>query len=239
MPSLASLVRLVLPRRCAACRAAGRVDVRRLRPAACARSRPRCARAAARPTALAVAACRACSRLRWFTTARSALWLGRPGARARRRAGSAARSHPARLAAALMVHELPRPRGRRDRRRARRARPPAAARRRPARGARAPSSARWWELPVVPLVRRTRDVRPQRGLDATRAPRQRARRVRRPRRPAPPGARRRRLHDRRHRRRVRPRAAPGGRRAGARDHARAHAPRSDLCARAAPWQTPC
>ena len=68
---------------------------------------PLCARCGA-PTALAVTSCRACSRLRWLTTARSALWLEGPALAlvGRWKRGEIS---PARLAAALMAHELPRP----------------------------------------------------------------------------------------------------------------------------------
>ena len=72
---------------------------------------------------------------------------------------------PARLAGALVAHELPRPPvdalavvpAVRERLLLRGADPPAEL---------AAELARWWELPIVPLVRRTRGVRPQRGLDA-------------------------------------------------------------------------
>ena len=174
-PAAASLRRL--PR-------AGRLDVRRLRPAA-ARARGAAVHTLrrARPRSV-VTACRACSRLRWLTTARSALWLERPGARARGGAGSAARSRPRGWPRRWSRTSCRDPRSRRSP-----SCPPCAtggccaAPIRP-RSWR-PSSARWWDLPVVPLVRRARGVRPQRGLDAARAPPQRARRVRRPRRPAP------------------------------------------------------
>jgi predicted amidophosphoribosyltransferase len=125
---------------------------------------PSCARCGA-PTALAVASCRACARLRWFTTARSALWLDGPvfDLVARWKRGEIS---PGGLGAALIVHELPRPPvdalavvpAVRDRRLLRGADPPAEL---------AEELGRWWGLPVVPLVRRTRGVRPQRGLDAT------------------------------------------------------------------------
>ena len=124
---------------------------------------PLCARCGA-PTAIAVASCRACARLRWLTTARSALWLDGPlhGLMARWKRGEIS---PGGLAAALVAHELPRPRvdaivvvpAVRDRVLLRGADPPAEL---------AAGLARWWELPIVPLVARTGDVRPQRGLDA-------------------------------------------------------------------------
>jgi ComF family protein len=124
---------------------------------------PLCGRCGA-PTALAVSTCRACARLRWFTTARSALWLEGPvlDIVARWKRGEIS---PARLAGAFVVHELPRPPVEalavvpavHDRRLLRGADPPAEL---------AAELGRWWELPVVPLVRRTRGVRPQRGLDA-------------------------------------------------------------------------
>ncbi len=196
---------------------------------------PLCERCGA-PTALSVGTCRACARLRWFTTARSALWLEGPvlDVVARWKRGEIS---PARLAGAFVAHELPRPRVEaiavvpavRDRRLERGADPPAEL---------AAELGGWWDLPVVPLVRRTRGVRPQRGLDAV-ARRRNVRDAFAARAgPSLGGARRRRLHDRRHGRRVRPGAAASGRRAGPRDHARAHAPRSVLCESAAPWQTP-
>ena len=236
MPSLTSLVRLVLPRRCVACAAPGEWMCERLRPAP-ARARGPAVRALRRPDG---AGRHVLPRLQPAALAHDRALravAGRPRARTRRALearrdltrAAGRRAHGPRAAAAP---------GRGDRRRARRARPAAAARRRPAGGARARARRAGGSVPVVPLLRRTRGVRPQRGLDATARRAQRARRLRRPRRPARPGARRRRLHDRRDRRRMRPRAAPGGRRAGARRDARAHAPRSDLCARAAPWQTP-
>jgi ComF family protein len=111
-----------------------------------------------------VAACRACTGLRWLTTARSALWLDGPLTEimARWKRGEIA---PGRLGAALVAHELMRPPvdalavvpAVRDRRLARGADPPAEL---------AADLARWWGLPVAPLLRRTRGVRPQRGLDA-------------------------------------------------------------------------
>jgi predicted amidophosphoribosyltransferase len=125
---------------------------------------PLCGRCGA-PTALVVTSCRACSRLRWITTARSALWLEGPALAlvGRWKRGEIS---PARLAAALMVHELPRPPvdaiavvpAVRDRLLLRGADPPAELAR---------ELGGWWEVPVMPLLRRTRAVRPQRGLDAT------------------------------------------------------------------------
>src|SRR6185295_2104135 len=163
MPSLTSLVRLVLPRRCVACGAPGEWMCERCGPRLRPLAAPLCVRCGA-PTALAVSSCRACSRLRWLTSARSALWLEGPALAllGRWKRGEIS---PARLSAALMVHELPRP-------------PvdaiavvPAVGDRRLLRGADPPAElavelARWWEVPVVPLLRRTRGVRPQRGLDA-------------------------------------------------------------------------
>ena len=133
MSTLVSLVRLLLPRRCVACRAPGEWMCDGCGPRLRALAAPLCARCGA-PTALAVPACRACSRLRWFTTARSALWLEGPAARARRALEArrdlarapGRRARGARAAAAAR---------RGDRRRARGARPAAAARRRPAGGA--------------------------------------------------------------------------------------------------------
>jgi ComF family protein len=163
MPSLTSLVRLVLPRRCVSCRRPGDWMCDECGPHMRALAAPVCARCGA-PTAVAVAACRGCARVRWFTTARSALWLDGPllDLVARWKRGEIA---PGRLAAALVVHELQRPLvdaiaavpAVRDRVLARGADPPAEL---------AAELARWWELPVVPLVQRTRAVRPQRGLDA-------------------------------------------------------------------------
>jgi ComF family protein len=164
MPSLVSLVRLVLPRRCVSCRRPGDWMCDECGPHMRALAAPICAHCGA-PTALAVTACRACARLRWFTTARSALWLEGPmqDLTARWKRGEIA---PGRLAAALVVHELPRPRvdaitavpAVRDRLLVRGADPPAEL---------AAELARWWDLPVVPLIQRTRAVRPQRGLDAS------------------------------------------------------------------------
>ena len=125
---------------------------------------PLCARCGA-PTELVVPACRACKKLRWLSTARSALWLSGPalGLVAGWKRGDIS---PRRLAAAFVAHELARPPVDalvavppvRDRQLLRGADPPAEL---------AAELARWWDLPVVPLVRRTRSVRPQRGLDAT------------------------------------------------------------------------
>jgi ComF family protein len=163
MPSLVSLVRLVLPRRCVSCRRPGDWMCDQCGPQMRALAAPLCAHCGA-PTAIAVASCRACARLRGFTTAHSALWLDGPllDLTARWKRGEIA---PAPLAAALVVHEVPRPRvdaiaavpAVRDRLLVRGADPPAEL---------AAELARWWGLPVVPLVRRTRAVRPQRGLDA-------------------------------------------------------------------------
>ena len=164
MPSLASLVRLALPRRCVGCRRPGEwmcdecgAQMRALAP-------PLCTRCGA-PTELTLPACRACKRLRWFTTARSALWLSEPVVSlvAGWKRGDIS---PRRLAAALVAHELPRPAADalvavpavRDRYLRRGADPPAEL---------AAELGRWWDLPVMPLVQRTRGVRPQRGLDAT------------------------------------------------------------------------
>jgi ComF family protein len=163
MSAFGLLVRLVLPRRCVGCRVPGDwicedCGQRMRAPAA-----PLCGRCGA-PTAVAVAACRACSRLRWFTTARSALWLDGPADSlvARWKRGEIS---PARLAAALITHELPRPTvdaiavvpAARDRLLVRGADPPAEL---------AAELARWWDLPEASPLSRTRAVRPQRGLDA-------------------------------------------------------------------------
>jgi ComF family protein len=125
---------------------------------------PLCARCGA-PTQVAVSACRACAKLRWLTTARSALWLSGPMLSL---VGGWKRGDisPRRLAAALVAHELPRPAADalvtvpavRDRLLQRGADPPAEL---------AAELARWWDLPIVALLERTRGVRPQRGLDAT------------------------------------------------------------------------
>jgi predicted amidophosphoribosyltransferase len=164
MSTLVSLARLLLPRRCVACHRPGDWMCDDCGPHLRALEAPLCARCGA-PAALAVAACRACARLRWFTTARSALWLDGPlvGFVARWKRGEIS---PARLAAALVAHELPKPPVEalavvpavRDRLLLRGADPPSEL---------AAELARWWELPVVPLVGRTRGVRPQRGLDAS------------------------------------------------------------------------
>ena len=233
MPSLASLVRLVLPRRCVACRRPGewmcdecgaahararRAAVRALRRADRTRRRglPRLRAAAlAHDGALGALARRArCSTLvaRWK---RGEIAPGAAGGGARR----------ARAAAAA---------GRRDRGRAGRARPAArcAAPIRPPSWP--PSSRAGGTCRSCRSCDRTRGVRPQRGLDAA-ARRRNVRGAFAARAgPALAGARRRRLHDGSDGRRVRPRAAPGGRGRGARDHARAHAARSVLCARRRP-----
>ena len=164
MPSLASLIRLALPRRCAACRRPGEWMCDECGPQMRALARPLCARCGA-PTELAVPACRACKRLRWFTSARSALWLSGPvpSLVAGWKRGDIS---PRRLAAALVAHELAQPAvdalvsvpAVRDRHLRRGADPPAEL---------AVELGHWWELPVVPLMTRTRDVRPQRGLDAS------------------------------------------------------------------------
>src|ERR1700712_2251560 len=108
MSTLVSLMRLLLPRRCAACGRPGDwmcddcgPELRPLAP-------PLCSRCGA-PTALVVASCRACERLRFLSTARSALWLQGPllDLVARWKRGEIA---PGRLAAAFVVHEVPRPR---------------------------------------------------------------------------------------------------------------------------------
>ena len=106
MHPLGSLVRLVLPRRCAACRTPGEWMCEDCGAALRALAAPLCGRCGA-PTALTVAACRACRRLRWFTTARSALWLDGPALAlvGRWKRGEIS---PGRLAAALIAHELPR-----------------------------------------------------------------------------------------------------------------------------------
>ncbi len=163
MSTLVSLVRLLLPRRCVACGRPGDWLCDGCGARMRALAAPRCARCGA-PTALAVSACRACARLRWLTTARSAFWLDGPLADvvARWKRGEIS---PARLGAALVVHELPRPHvdalavvpAVRDRRLLRGSDPPSEL---------AAELGRWWELPVVPLLLRTRGVRPQRGLDA-------------------------------------------------------------------------
>jgi predicted amidophosphoribosyltransferase len=163
MASAMSLLRFLVPRRCVACGMPGEWLCEgcglRLRALA----GPLCARCGA-PTALVVPACRGCSRLRWFTTARSAVWLEGPALElvARWKRGEIS---PGRLAAAVVAHELPRPPVEaltvvpavRDRLLLRGADPPAEL---------AAELAHWWGVPVVPLVRRTRGVRPQRGLDA-------------------------------------------------------------------------
>ena len=147
MPSLTSLVRLLLPRRCVACAAPGEWMCERCGPRLRALAAPLCGRCGA-PTALVVTSCRACSRLRWLTTARSALWLEGPALAlvGRWKRGEIS---PARLAAALMVHELPRPPvdaiavvpAVRDRLLLRGADPPAELAR---------ELGGWWEVPVMP-----------------------------------------------------------------------------------------
>jgi hypothetical protein len=124
-----------------------------------------------------------------------------------------------------------------DRLRAGRAGPHAPARCRPA--GRARERARALVGPAGRAARAThaRSPAPARARRG-RPPPQRARGVRGPRRPVPPGARRRRLHDRCDRRRMRRGAATGRCRAGARGDARTDAARSVLCAGAARWQTP-
>jgi predicted amidophosphoribosyltransferase len=163
MPSLVSLVRLVLPRRCVACRRPGEWMCDECGPQMRPLALPQCARCGA-PTAIGVAACRACAHLRFIATARSALWLDGPlrVLVARWKRGEIS---PGELAAALVVHEVPRPQvdaiavvpAVRERLLLRGADPPAEI---------AAGLARWWGVPVVPLLARTRGVRPQRGLDA-------------------------------------------------------------------------
>jgi ComF family protein len=163
MASLVSLFRLALPRRCAACRRPGEWLCDDCGQRVRALAAPLCERCGA-PTALSVSTCRACARLRWLTTARSALWLEGPvlDVVARWKRGEIS---PVRLAGAFVAHELPRPPVEalavvpavRDRRLLRGADPPAELAR---------ELGRWWDLPVAPLVTRTRGVRPQRGLDA-------------------------------------------------------------------------
>jgi ComF family protein len=163
MVSLVSLFRLALPRRCAACRRPGEWLCDDCGQRVRALAAPLCERCGA-PTALSVSTCRACARLRWLTTARSALWLEGPvlDVVARWKRGEIS---PVRLAGAFVAHELPRPPVEalavvpavRDRRLLRGADPPAELAR---------ELGRWWDLPVAPLVTRTRGVRPQRGLDA-------------------------------------------------------------------------
>ena len=163
MSSLASLARLLLPRRCVSCGLPGEWLCDGCGGRMRTLGAPLCARCGG-PTALALEACRACARLRWLTTARSALWLEGPLADlvARWKRGEVS---PARLGAALVAHELARPQvdalvavpavG--DRRLLRGSDPPAEL---------AAELGRWWDLPVLPLLERTRGVRPQRGLDA-------------------------------------------------------------------------
>ena len=226
----------LLPRRCVACARRASGCATSCGPRLRALAAPLCARCGA-PTALAV---HVLPRLQPAALAHDgalrALARG-PGARTRRaleaRRDLARRAWPPRS----WSHELPRPPvdaiavvpAVRDRLLLRGADPPAElARELGALVGAAGRAARAAHARRAPAARARR----------RRAPPQRARRLRGARGPAPPGARRRRLHDGRDRRRMRPRAAPGGRRAGARGDARAHAPRSDLCARAAPWQTP-
>jgi predicted amidophosphoribosyltransferase len=126
-------------------------------------SPPLCARCGG-PTELEVPGCRACKRLRWLTTARSALWLDGPVLQLVEgwKRGDLS---PRRLAAALVAHELPRPPvdalvavpAMRERELLRGADPPAEL---------AAELGSWWDLPIVSPLRRTRRVRPQRGLDA-------------------------------------------------------------------------
>jgi predicted amidophosphoribosyltransferase len=163
MSALASLVRLVLPRRCVACGRPGEWLCDACGGRMRALSAPLCLRCGA-STVIPVATCRACARLRWLTTARSAFWLESPLADVvvRWKRGEIA---PAALAAALVAHEVPRPPvaviavvpAVRDRRLLRGADPPSEL---------AAELGGWWSLPVVPLLARTRAVRPQRGLDA-------------------------------------------------------------------------
>src|SRR4051812_20595928 len=109
MPTLALLARLLLPRRCAACGHPGDWLCEGCGARLRALAAPCCARCGA-PTALAVTACRACARLRWLSTARSAFWLEAPRADVVPR-GRRGEISPARLAAALVAHELSRPAG--------------------------------------------------------------------------------------------------------------------------------
>ena len=163
MATLATLLRLLLPRRCASCRRPGDWMCDLCGPQLRALATPLCTRCGG-PTQLEVPACRACKRLRWLTTARSALWLEGPlvSLVAGWKRGDIS---PARLAGALVAHELPRPSVDAL------AAVPAVRARQLLRGADPPAElaaelARWWDLPIVPLVHRAHGVRPQRGLDA-------------------------------------------------------------------------
>ena len=192
---------------------------------------PLCERCGA-PTALAVSTCRACARLRWFTTARSAFWL--EGPRSPRRRALEARRDLTRRAwrAALVAHELPRPRVEalavvpavRDRR-----------------CSAAPTRPRSWRASSARggTCRSCRSCAARatsaRSAGSTRAPAGATCAA-----PSPParararGARRRRLHDGRDRRRVRPGTARGGRRAGPRDRRSRARPSIGTFARAPP-----
>ena len=163
MSTLVSLLRLLLPRRCVACRRPGEWMCDGCGPQMRALAAPLCARCGG-PTQLTVPACRACKRLRWLTTARSALWLDGPALHlvAGWKRGDIS---PRRLAGALVAHELPRPAVDAL------VSVPAARERELRRGSDPPTElaaelAGWWDMPIAPLLRRTRSVRPQRGLDA-------------------------------------------------------------------------
>jgi len=155
---------LLLPQRCVACGAAGAqlcgrcvAALPRLRP-------PLCARCGA-PTAWPVARCRECAARRLaFACARAALAYDGPV----RSLVAGWKEHGLRrlapLAADLVAEAVPRPPAARaltfvppdgDRSLARGHHPPERLAR---------ELGRRWELPVVPLLERTRSLRPQRGL---------------------------------------------------------------------------
>ena len=238
MPSLASLVRLAAATPLRRLPPPGRVDVRRGAARRCARSRRRCARAAARPTAAGGARLsRAAS-----GCAGSRRRAPRSGSTARRshssRAGSAATSRPGAWPPRWSRTSC------RGRRSTRSSSVPAvrdraaAARRGPA--GRAGGRAGALVGPAGRPARcgaRAASVRSAGSMPTARR-QQRARRIRGSRRPC--AASRSSTTSTRPARRSTSAPARCARRApgGARDHARAHAPRSDLCARAASWQTP-
>jgi len=156
------LLGVLLPQRCAVCAAPGEELCRECSDGLRRLGGPLCSRCGA-PTAWPVARCRECSGRRLaFASARAAIAYDRAAARLVRAWKERGLRRLANLAAAIVVETLPRPEGvltfvPSDPGRAReRGHHPA--------GRLAAGLAILWELPVEPLLRRSRRVRPQRGL---------------------------------------------------------------------------